>query len=356
MDIIFEKLFEVKFSHNFYSNSISKDFKVEPSSGCSRLMKNYRIVSREIESGFIVLIEFANLSAGTPVVKLDNGVKFSFVIFSNNPFIKNFTDLALDSAPQSIYHFSNLNNNVQNSELLLSAGTSEKFVSDDDLIILKPKKFYYNQASLNPTVFIQLKDFENKIIAAKVVTIVNNELSYFVDVTPYQPGRYKLFVDGSLKLDFYADDSLSSKNIFGIVDIYFSGLVPSAYLLSDVNGNISEKTYFIKFKKRKTIWKYLVVLKFKNTINPDDLSLSYPDSSNSFTKQLAITLSNGNQAVPFISSSEIEFSDTTIQGIQLKKTNGTGIFEIDDLPNASYKNIKPDLSNNKVFSEIFIYV
>ncbi len=356
MDIIFEKLFEVKFSHNFYLNSISKDFKVEPSPGCSRLLKNYRVVFREIKSGFISLIELANLSAGTPVVELDNGAKFSFVIFSNNPFFKNFTNLALDSTPQSIYHFSNLNNNVQNSELLLSTETSEKFVSDNDLIILKPKKFYYNQASSNPTVLIQLKDFENKTITDKVVRIVNNELSYFVDVTPYPPGRYKLFVDGSLKLDFYADDSLSGKNIFGIIDLYCSDSVPPAYRLSDANGNISEKKYFINFKRRKTIWKYLVVLKFKNTINPDDLSLSYPDSSNSFTKQPAVTLSDGNRAVPFISSSEIEFSDTTIQGIQLKKTNGTGIFEIDNLPNASYRNIKPDLNNNKVFSEIFIYV
>lgn len=356
MDINYEKLFEVKFSHNFYSNSISKDFKVEPSSRCSRLLKNYRIIPRKIESGFIALIELANLSAKTPVVNLDNGAKFSFVISVNNPFFKNFTDLALDSAPKSIYHFSNLNKNIQNSELLVSAGTSEEFVGSDDLIILKPEKFYYKQASLNSTVHIQLKDFENKIITDKVVTIVNNKLSYFVDVTHYPQGRYKLFIDGSLKLDFYADDSLSGKNVFGIVDIYFSGSVPPAYLLSDVNGNISEKTYFIKFKKRKTIWKYLIVLKFKNTIDPDDLSLSYPNSSNSFTKQSVITLSDGNQAVPFISSSEIDFSDSTIQGIQLKKTNGTGIFEIDNLPNASYKNIKPDLSNNKIFSEIFIYV
>ncbi|HED05073.1 MAG TPA: hypothetical protein ENI61_00130, partial [Ignavibacteria bacterium] len=68
MDINYEKLFEVKFSHNFYLNSISEDFKVEPSSRCSRLLKNYRIIPRKIESGFIALIELANLSAKTPVV------------------------------------------------------------------------------------------------------------------------------------------------------------------------------------------------------------------------------------------------------------------------------------------------
>lgn len=356
MDIIFEKLFEVELSHNYYSDGIQKDFKVEPTLECSRLMQNYRIVSRETQSGLIAFIELSDLPNRTPVIGLNEEARLSFVIYSKNPLLKNFTNLALDSEPQSIYHFSNNNDNVQDSELLLSAGTSDEFVSDDDIILLKPARFYYKQTFPNPTANLKLEDFDNNTILDKTVKVVNSELNYFMDVSLYQPGRYKLFVDGLLKLDFYSDDSLSGKNVFGIVDIYFSDSVPAAYLLTDVNGNITEKSYSINFNKRKTSWKYLVVLKFKNTINPADLTMIYPDASNSFTKQAAITLSDGLLAVPFISNNEIDFSETTIRGIQLKKTNGTGTFEIDDLPNASYKNIKPDLANNKVFSEIFFYI
>jgi hypothetical protein len=356
MDINFEKLFEVKLSNNFYSDCIPKDFRIEPSSHTRNVMNNCRVISRETQSGLIALIELADLLVGKPVVRLENKTKLSFVIFSSNPFLKNFTDLSLDGEPNSIYHFSNLNDNIQNTELLLSARTSEKFVSDDDLIVLNPTKFYYNQSFTNSSAFIQIKDLEGNAITDKIVKPVNNQLNYYVDLSFFLPGRYKLFVDGSLKLDFYADDSLASKNIFGIVDIYFSRSVPSAYLLTDLSGKISEKSYAINFKKRRTIWKYLVVLKFKSTINPSDISLTYRDLTNSFKKLAPVILSDGYTAVPFTSNNEIDFSDATIQGIMLKKTNGTGIIEIENLPNASYKNIKPDLANNKVFSEIFIYL
>jgi hypothetical protein len=354
--IIFEKFFEIRLKNNFYMKHDAEDFKIEPASICSSLQNNYRLVSRQTGSGILVFIELEDPLSGTPLVQPDKKAKLSYVIFSVNSFLKNFTELALDPKPQSIYHFSNLNNNVQNSDLLLSAGTSDEFVSNDDLVVLKPSRFYYNETFTGSSAHVQLTDFENNVIIDQIASILNNELSFFIDVSIYQPGRFSLYVDGSLKLDFYSDDSLTGKSIFGIIDIYFSDLVPAAYRPLDLSGKVSEKTYSVKFKKRKSTWKYFVVLKFKSTINPADLLLIYPDSTNSFTRQSPVTLSDGYVAVPFISDNEIDFSDSAIKGIQLKKQNGTGIFEIDNLPNASYKNIKPDLVNNKVFSEIFIYV
>ena len=65
-------------------------------------------------------------------------------------------------------------------------------------------------------------------------------------------------------------------------------------------------------------------------------------------------------AVPFVSDAELPLQQAPINGVQLKRSNGagngSGIREIENLPNPSVTSIVPNDSENKIYSEIFIYV
>ena len=220
MNIVFEEFFVVQFFHNYYINSILPGIKIKPTPSCASLLKNQRIFFKENKAGFITLIEVTENSSTKPLINFNTKIKFSFAVYIDNPFLKNFTDLNLNLKPYYIYHFSNLNNNVQNSELLLSAALDKEYVSDNDLIILKSQRFSYYNTSDKTSVKIEIKVFENNTIFSKTAFVYENYFQSDINLLPYPPGRYKLFVDNDLKLDFYADDYSNSKKIFGVIDIY----------------------------------------------------------------------------------------------------------------------------------------
>jgi len=358
MEIVFDKLCNVLITHNFYDDETSSDFIVEPTNLTKKYLTKQSLLSRQTSQGFNISVQMEESASFSPFKNIDGMKKLSFILTLKNPYFTNFTDLPLSVNPFQVYHLSNRNNNKQNSNLLLSADTANEYVSTEDLLTVKPKTFTYSVSNTNASATVSIADIDDNTVMSETVTVIENKLNYLVYLNTYPPGRYKLLVDGSLALDFYADDSLLYKNIFGIVDIYFDDAVSSDYKLIDSGGDISSKNYYIKFNSRKTYWKYLITLKYRSSIDPDDLSLEYPDSTNTFVKQASTTLSDGLTAVPFISNQEITFSEEPIKGIKLEKsnTNGGGSFEVNNLPNASIKNIKPDKTNNKVYSEIFIYV
>ncbi len=358
MNVLFNRLLSTVVSHDYYSEGITGDFDIMPSPGCSAVLNNYGLLFRRAKTGFTVLYMTEAGSSNTPVKKINNDIKFSFYLKLKNRLLPNFSDIPLDNATKSIFYFTNRNNNIQNSELLLSAGTSDQYVSDIDRVALKPKSFLYTQTYPNATAAVSVAGIDGNEVLNDSVNSIKGTINYNVDLSGYQPGIYKLKVDGAVKLNFYADDAADRENIFGIIEIFNDAAVPLGYRMTDASGNIAEKKYSVNFASRKTFWKYFIVLKYRNSVNPADLSLTYPDATNNFTKQTQITLSDGNPAIPFISDQLIPMKEKGIKGIKLEKTNGggSGLFEIDNLPNASIEHLSPDPVAGKVYSEIFIYI
>ncbi|MBN1301233.1 MAG: hypothetical protein JW995_08435 [Melioribacteraceae bacterium] len=358
METVFDELFSVVISHNYYDDDKCPDFKINPTQLTNIQLKNRSLLFRKITNGFKILAQVQKTGSSTPLTRLESNQKLSFILQQNNSYFSNFTELPFSSGSYQIFHLSNKNNNLQNSRLLLSASAADKYVSGSDLVNVKSMAFTYKQTSSGTNAIVTVVDIDGSIIMSETAEVSEGAFSCFIDLRSYQPGRYKLYADGILKLDFYADDYVLAQKVFAVADIYLDENVSASYELLDSNGNISAKEYYIYFNSRKIHWKYLVALKHRSNVDPDDLSIDYPDSTNAFTRQTAITLSNGLTAVPFISNIEIPFSENPIKGIKLKKSsvNGGGTFENDNLPNASIRNIKPDITNDKVYSEIFVYI
>ena len=251
-----------------------------------------------------------------------------------------------------------MNDNVKGSDLLISSDTSSAYANENDIIELRDQKFTYSGSSANASVSVEVKNVDGDTVFSDSVSVLSGNYSALIDLTNFDPGRFKLYIDGSEESDFYADSSLSGENVFAVIDLFISSSVPSSYQLFDGSGNISSKKYLIKFDTRKTYWKYYVVMKYRTSIDPADLSITHPDSSITFSQLSSQTLSDGSTAVPFLSDVEIELSEAVVTGIELKSSNGSSsnFVDIENLPNASVKYSAPDVPNNKVYSEIFIYI
>ena len=159
-----------------------------------------------------------------------------------------------------------------------------------------------------------------------------------------------------------------------MINIYRDDSVPAAYQFTDPaqQHTVVPKTYRLEIDKRKTFWKYYVALKYRlKNQTPNDWPTDWPaDWEIVYATDPAVhikpdagkikTLTDGTLAVPFIADTALPLQEAPIKSVQLKKTgpgtNTSGIREVDHLPNPSVNTIVPDDSDNKIYSEVFIYV
>jgi hypothetical protein len=270
-----------------------------------------------------------------------------------------------------------MNNNPQNSKLLLSAKTSSEFVSSEDNLEFEPLIFHYQAASSSTSVNVKINDQWSNTVTSETVAIVEGKLNFEVDLRRHGPGKFSLWVDDVEKKTFYASDELVGKNVFGLIDIFRDDRVPEDYQFTDPDNNhdVLAKTFTAKIDNRRTFWKYYVVLKYRTDIDPEDLSIEFlpqtendndneddTDSGNGdfttpFERKPPIERSDGLMAIPFISQAVLPLQENPIKKIQLKKTSSisSGIFSIKNLTNPSVATIiKSDA--DQFLSEIFIYV
>jgi hypothetical protein len=247
-------------------------------------------------------------------------------------------------------------------------------VSGQDTIQLRPRRFDYRLAHGAAAAVVQIRDGWDRILVEEPVKVVEGVLDYRVDLRRTSAGQYSLWVDGGLQLSFYADDQLTGRNVFGVIDIYRDDSVPAACQFTDPaqNHSVLAKNYHLVIDNRKTYWKYYVALKYRLKGQtpaewPDDWPAKWeiiyaadpnvhiePDAGN------IKTLTDGTLAVPFIADTALPLQEAPIKSVQLKKTgpgnNVSGIREVDHLPNPSVKTLLPDPSDDKIYSEVFVYV
>lgn len=374
MQIAFAKLFQVAIFHNFYTSKIGEDFRITPTDNCRRLLNKYRLLFKETATGFTVLYEIGATTNDTahPLVPIAEEVRFSFMLQSNNPYLVNYSKLPLDVPDGRMYYLSNLNDNVKEGKLLLQAAASGDYLSSQDLIELKPQIFDYSDKSAKTSVDLEIQNQFSDPLIERSIPVLEGKFSYPVKLRPYGPGQYRLLIDGGEAAKFYASDELTGKNVFGLIDIFRSSHVPAVYQFTDAanNHDVTAKNYTIQIDNRKTVWKYFVVLKYSlfKDKSPDKwpaqwhqkVHISYPSAPPMNWPPLKDdlrTMADGRRAIPFESHAELPLRQKPIKGIQLapQSENDGFVSRIENLPNPSITQIKPDKSDNKIYSEIFVY-
>ena len=376
MQVRFEKMFAVEIFHQFYESGISEDFNIIPLNRCAALLKDYGLLFHGTAGGFALSYATVRDQEGLlhPLKPIEENVRFSFGLQPKNPHLINYSDLPLIRQTDQIYYLNNLNDNQQNNLLLLSSSDTSEFISQQDVLPLKPLVFPYGFETGNASVFMEIHDEWSNPVIQKTVAVVEDRFYDLVDLRRKGPGKFTLSIDGVPKEQFYASDELAGKNIFGLIDIFCDDSVPSAYQFTDPSRDhdVLPRTYVVKINNRKTHWKYYLVLKYRLKDQspadwpddwPDDWAIEYPpDASVNIAPQIGElkTMGDGTLAVPFISDATLPLQQKPIKGVKLKRVNGhgknSGIREIENLPNPAVTSVVPDDSENRIYSEIYVYV
>ncbi len=357
----FTNLFSVDFKHNYYTDERNSDFHITPTLSCMELLKDFGMLFRETVEGFTVLYpEFHDGDKDIPFKPIDINLKFSFMIKSRNPYFLNISDLPLNISSSKIYYFNNLTENTDDGALYLASDLSNRFISDTDRMSVKPQAFHYVFDSVETSSLVEVLDEANRVVFSEKVFPVEEVYQCFVNLAKFPPGRFVLKIDDVQSLVFYASNELYKTPVFGIIDIFKNDiLVPESYqFVNPVDSkNVSPKNYRVYINNRKTFWRYNVILKYNKEYKPHRLSVKHPVRGTKFNKNGVQSLPDGTSVVQFESKEQLSLLEKPVKGIKLRrKVQGKKEVEIENLPNPNIKFLNPDLENDKVFSDILIYI
>jgi hypothetical protein len=373
METVFQRLFSVDIRHRYYRDGVSRDFEIEPTSLTRRLMGNYGLLFRKTAAGFSLLYEADPTDSTHQKLRksLEENLRFSFLLQGRDHRLLNYSDLPLDLPAGSVYSLNNLKDNVENGRLLL---TRSSFLSSEDALPAKPLMFQYRHPLTGSGPELRILDETGATVKRERLTAGEGDALWAVDLRAHGPGQYRLDVDGTEQARFYASNEPAGQGIFAMIDILHGSHVPAAYRFADPGQDptVKPKTYIMEIDTRRTHWKYTVVLKYRlKDKKPEEWPPGWPEDwavlvPGDPTVKIQPrpgeikTVADGNLAVPFVADTPLPLQDEPVKGIALKKVNGngngSGLRELQNLPNPSLDGIVPVPEENKVFSEVFVYI
>ncbi len=353
-EIYFEKLFDVKIRHDYYTKGDCGDFIIIPTEDSLKTLKNFGLLFKSYENGFQVLYRAFKDGTIQPLKPIDTDIRLTFMLKPVNKYLVNFSDLPVKGMTEKIYYFDNLTlNKSAANELLLVDDTIKKYAYEKDTVFLKSTIYNYDEATGSASQDLKITDAQgvnlNPPIDETVNAIVGRVTKQF-DLKKYGQGLYKLFVDGSATpfQTFYVDDKLLFEGIFGIIEIFKNSSVPADYVFANTAGVVSSKTYVLQFHRRATFWKYILVKKYNTTLPNVTLQ-----SGATTLNGVPHSLPDGTAASLFEFTTTNDLKETPVANIKLN-SNGTAV--IQNLPNPTVDLIKPDTGSSKIFSEIYVYI
>jgi|GEM_PF-2834040 len=377
INTVYKKLFNTVIAHDFYVDNISrKDLAVVPTQETMQALKNGNMIFRTSADGFRVFYRAED--GGGSFVDFSNLRLVFAVQLENIAAFLNFTDLDDDTSEYKagkILYFTNAAD-VQANELTYKLLDS-----------LRPAMFTYQF----PKVTGVTGNVGKLVITGPDNTIVTptypdpdnipktsaGTFVYPIDFTGMQKGIYKFetSIDGTPnKIEtIYIDNELAKQKVFGIVDIKVinaddDSFPPEPLSPSPPLPPVTEsRVYTMRFVRRVTQWRYIVVLK-SPSVSPsavlgiiDDVPQAPYGTLSFTTNPLNDRIVNGFPAKVFNSTvATIPYFETPKKNLNIKKDPDVEeplmpTMVLKNIPGPPLQVVSADPENVNI-TEIYVYI
>jgi hypothetical protein len=343
-------LFDIRIAHKYYTSGFSGDFTVVPSAECRMILDRLGWIAKESKEGIGIYAPVKLKNEGEEndpfrlKKSLNDDLRLTFLMFLNNSYFENFTDLPLTKEPKAKMYFNNL---TSNPDYFLH---SQSTAGEDDFIrIVNGIYNYYQTVDDKNTRLLQLFLREKSLkMDEETVDPVDETITCQFDMRRYRPGIYELRVDGTVADSFYLIQDLEYAKAYALIDIFTDVPESNRFIMQD--DTVTPKRYRISFNNRKTFWRYKIFSQ-KNIVLQEPFIELQNDTG--------LFENSPDGSLCFISKNSMDLKEEPVCEIKLrKKVNGNQVTVIDNLPNAAIHQILPEKENDqtKIYSDIFIYL
>ncbi|HSF52552.1 MAG TPA: hypothetical protein VLA71_02315 [Algoriphagus sp.] len=330
MDQQFFHVASVNFFHEYNGNGRYDGFLTAMSTETRQRLNNLRLLVKPFFGGF-------HLVSSDPELLSDEQDPILIRLVAKDPLFYNFTDLGQEFRPNSkVFYFSDLNTDQNSGSLHL-----KDFVTvADSLLVLNQALLKDFLPSLNSGEF-KLRDPGNPAVLPRDYT------RYF-----QENGESVFFLENGMGTRGYYKSSQGMEKVpFGVVSLHPDKL----YRRIRISGSMLPLQ--VRFKTRKTIWKYIlsdkVFDKFSNlsVIDAQNREISFKEGEFEIQPAWKVRSFESEVEIPF----NADFNPRFQLVEKSKDENQAGKVIYKQLPKASPEQLHPLPTNKEVlYSHIFI--
>lgn len=349
ISIKYKPLFDVEILHSFYSSGKCPDLTMVPTSDCQNTLQYLGLRFLPTDFGGTLFAK-VNTIGTKDIIKnpIPENTKFSFLLRLTRNVFENFTNVNLNRPRTSHYYFNNLINNISaDSFPLLVANTTNKIVSDADLLPFVTNTLGYVHTNAAASQNGEIRFIDTGQSFQQTLSNNKNTFNFSYDLSNMPGGRVKLFVEGVEKISVYHIDSGNAKDLFAVVDIFYQGGLPAAYQFQNADNSIVTRFYKIAFTNRATKWRYVISKIF-------DQSITGVSVAKASGPAIAFTAKSGVPVNQFIlaSNNPLPLAEEPVSGIKLSDQTNKVIIE--NLPNPPLNVVSAEGAD--IFSDILITI
>jgi hypothetical protein len=277
LQIKYAELFSLSIEQLFYQNKICKkyqvspvlDLQIKPIAESQQIMQQMDLIFRNTDEngGFIILAGTRGKNAaGNDLVRSPAGgnAKLVFGIILKNPEVINFNDLPTELISNGIYYFNNEVNDNTAPRDALHLSKDATGVSGINDVAKRVNTAYHFHAAGPVAEGAALVQHILTGQTIEPVSLINQagEADINFDLTHLPSGECQLLINGTSADSFYYAGNFSIEPVFGIIEILLSPAISSNYRIIEPDGSLTpdRPLFIIRFKNRKTIWRYTFYL------------------------------------------------------------------------------------------------
>ncbi|MES2776603.1 MAG: hypothetical protein V4722_20670 [Bacteroidota bacterium] len=372
VSIRYQILFTISLQHDYYAGSAFSDLVIVPSPETQVLLQDYKIICRMNDN---VLTAMIQTEGGKPFISLNEGMVFRFFITVNNGSFINFSALKMFGVGGGIYYFSNKGGHKKNNCLYLSAPVALYKNTETYELGAVAKKASRIFECIKANSAADKHDTTDAASWRDIVTHQSNFLPAYADTQTYKTGdqvKVAAKVFEALKPSSAVDKhntgeaafwqeitdiayvsnadlsdaiSIGGEGIppktFAVIDLFNGGGEAADFALVKPTGEVQATAYYIRFKNRSTIWKYISQKKAVTAVSDANSVYSF---------------SNAAVSNEFVSAAPIPLTRQPLSSIKMNATINARPVEVTGLENATATTVTPtsNSASYQLFSEIYL--
>lgn len=352
MQSYYLELVRFEFQHEYYAND-QPAFTFHPQRETQKLLNRSGLLFRAASTGFTILYLATRdaTDALAPLRKLPPIFALRFWICPKSPYTSAVSALPLFRSTKQTLYFDNLTDRKDGNTLYVNHSAPGLTSADEnDLVNLTPISWRYSKAGTK-TIFVRIQSADGTVVRSEYCRPYEGNVQCLIDLHEVEPGLVSITAGTEEQETYYRYESLPENAPLAAVDLYVGPSVPDAYAFVDSNGIPQNKTFTCRIAKRSSSWRYIVVPKFNNSLQANQLSIDDSDDRYTFGDATAVQTMSGEAAFLIESEDVIPHQEEPIKGLSLRKNNADLIKE---LPNPGPDQVMG--TDGNFYSEIYVYV
>jgi hypothetical protein len=341
-------LFHVQLRHNYYADGACRAVVLRPSEACAHSLRQYGLRFQPRPDGGSVYGRVEKSGNNWRLrYTLPENLFLQFWITDTTGLFYPITHLPPNYSSAQLMHFSNLEVQMHDGEILLTRESTTRLFGTADLVDKVQGSLQASRTG-NSDMTAAVQVASTGFTLSRLVEPHQGNLQTTFDLRSADSGIAALLWNGTEARRFYLLPPATPPGLLGVVDVVHQTSLPAQRRFTTPTGIVNTRTFIVPFAAARPRWRY----KIRRLFQPSVTTISVEKSPAN-----GLVFQTGSSTEPDLfsatSTQPIALSEVPLTGLTLRNQSGDII--IPHLPNPVARQVATD-SDGQLYADMLITI